>query len=40
MAYLIEGPMRHNEILRMGRTEKLNSRTLSRVLKELSTMDS
>lgn len=34
-AYLIEGPRRFNEILQMGKNDSLNSRTLSRTLKQL-----
>ncbi len=36
IAYLLDGPKRFNEILRVGKTENLNSRTLSRVLKQLT----
>ena len=35
VAYLLDGPRRFSEILRLGKTEKLNSHTLSRVLKQL-----
>jgi len=34
-AYLLDGPRRFNEILQMGRGDSLNSRTLSRALKQL-----
>jgi DNA-binding HxlR family transcriptional regulator len=34
-AYLLEGPRRFNEILQMGKYDSLNSRTLSRTLKQL-----
>ena len=34
-AYLLEKPRRFNEILQVGRNDSLNSRTLSRTLKQL-----
>ena len=34
-AYLLDGPRRFNEILQVGRGDSLNSRTLSRALKQL-----
>ena len=35
VAYLLDGPLRFNEVLRMGRNDGLNARTLSRALKRL-----
>ncbi len=35
-AYLLDGPRRFNEILHMGKNDSLNSRTLSRSLKQLT----
>lgn len=35
LAYLLERPLRFNEILRMGERDGLNARTLSRTLKAL-----
>ncbi len=34
-AYLLDGPRRFNQILQMGKDDSLNSRTLSRALKQL-----
>lgn len=36
VAYLLDGPLRFNELLRMGRNDSLNARTLSRALKRLT----
>jgi DNA-binding HxlR family transcriptional regulator len=35
VAYLLDGPLRFNELLKMGGDEGLNSRTLSRTLRHL-----
>lgn len=37
LAYLSERPLRFNELLRLGEADGLNARTLSRVLRSLST---
>ncbi len=36
VAYLLDGPLRFNEVLRTGRNDGLNARTLSRALKRLA----
>jgi DNA-binding HxlR family transcriptional regulator len=36
--YLLDGPMRFNDLLRKGKADDLNARTLSRTLKYLQSM--
>jgi len=36
-AYLLDGPRRFNQVLQMGKSDSLNARTLSRVLRNLTT---
>jgi DNA-binding HxlR family transcriptional regulator len=35
-AYLLDRPLRFNEILRLGKADELNARTLSRVLRNMA----